>query len=160
MRRSSILLLCLALPLMGCPDEKEVFLPATEDGVSAADSSGEVEAVVDTVIGVDLAEVEDEVAGGPDVPVEPIQCLGTVYPDSGPFDPDNPIYEDEYYTQEQVTKMFAQAKEDNTKAYRAYLAAYLYPELLECAFCYCGCSEPPTNHISALDCFKDIHGFG
>lgn len=180
MKKLSVVLVCCALPLLGCPEAKQDSPATTEDGVAEDSSTEDLEtvALADSSVGVDTVDVSIEltanedagpvpidaapetVDAGPDIPVEPIQCLGTVYPDSGPIDPDNPVYENEYYTQEQVTKMFAQAKADNTKVYRAYLAGLLYPDLLECAFCYCGCASPSFNHVSAVDCFKDMHGFG
>ena len=86
-------------------------------------------------------------------------CLGSIYPDRGVINPDDPQYEDNIYTFEQVRQMFAQAKQENSRAYRAYKAAYTYSHLANCAFCACGCSES-SGHLSAVDCFKDIHGFG
>lgn len=165
MRKISLVLLCCALPLLGCPDDKPAPDPAN-DSVAVADLSvaedvlSHVELTIETDTGSPGDSGLEEVGQVDDTAVEAIVCLGSVYPDQGPIDPDSPVYSDQYYTQEQVTKMFAQAKADNTKAYQAYLAGYKYPDLLECAFCYCGCASPPAEHVSALDCFKDIHGFG
>lgn|GEM_PF-6868320 len=89
-----------------------------------------------------------------------VQCtLGTMYPGVAVIDPDNPVYEDAFNTQAQVEQKFASGKIANSKAYRGYKAAWKYPELLLCAFCACGCEDSP-GHLSAVDCFKDMHGFG
>jgi len=92
-------------------------------------------------------------------PDGPIECFGTVYPGIAPIDPDNPVYSDAEWTQQEVTEAFAEAKAGNTLAYKAYKAAYELGDILECAFCACGC-EPLVGHLSATDCFKDMHGFG
>lgn len=89
---------------------------------------------------------------------EPV-CLGTVYPDGAVINPDDPVYSSETLPQDYVSEKFAEAKAADSKAYRAYLAAYEDgQEVLECAFCACGCAES-DGHISAIDCFKDFHGF-
>lgn len=87
-----------------------------------------------------------------------VSCLGSVYPSRGPIDPDGPDYEESGWTKQDVADAFAEAKTQGTKAFRAYKAAHTYPELLECAFCACGCAST-FGHVSALDCFKDMHGF-
>ncbi len=180
MKSPSIVLMCCLVAAMGCSggDDKPSG-SAGDDTLSAqgdtlpGDLRGEDQLVVpvDTNPGLDTLEISEDIQAAldtttpdtdiaaPDVPVEPIQCLGSVYPDSGPIDPDNPVFSDAYYDQEQVSGMFAQAKADDIKAYKAYKAGHLYPELLECAFCDCGCEGPPSNHVSAVDCFKDMHGF-
>lgn len=105
---------------------------------------------------VDQFAAVDQFAGD----AAPVECtLGTLYPDRAVIDPDNPDYEEEFHSKAEVTQMFAKAKADNTKAYRGYIAAKKYPDLLLCAFCPCGCGDNP-GHLSAVDCFKDFHGFG
>ena len=84
--------------------------------------------------------------------------LGTMYPDAPAIDPDAPVYEDASWTQAEVTAAFAEAKAQNTYAYQAYRAASELGSLLECPFCACGCA-PSIGHRSAIDCFKDMHGF-
>lgn len=136
---------------------QDTQIPETTDtGSSTVDTASKPD---------DVAEAAD-VAGAVDVP-EPadtdpasLVCLGSVYPDSGVIDPDDPKFSDEMYDTAQVKLMFQQAKTANSNAYKAYKAALKYPELLECGFCNCGCAAPPANHISAIDCFKDMHGFG
>lgn len=85
-------------------------------------------------------------------------CLGTVYPDLAVIDPDDPSYADGDHTAEEVRAMFAVERADDTQTYRAYRAAHTWPDLIECAFCACGCATG-LGHVSALDCFKDLHGF-
>jgi hypothetical protein len=86
--------------------------------------------------------------------------LGTIYPNEPLIDPDNPDYEDGSWTTQQVIDAFADAKAQDTQAYRAYRAAFQYSQFLECAFCSCGCDAPSLgNHLSSMDCFKDMHGF-
>ena len=53
---------------------------------------------------------------------------------------------------------FSIAKAEGMDAYKAYKAAFDNAEVLECAFCNCGC-YPEPGHLSATDCFKDMHGF-
>ena len=84
--------------------------------------------------------------------------LGTMYPAKDVIDPDAPKFADANWTQQQVSAAFAQAKTDNTSAYQGYRAARDYKQYLECAFCACGC-YPSIGHLSAIDCFKDMHGF-
>ena len=74
------------------------------------------------------------------------------------LDPDAPVYEDARWTQAEVEAAFAEAAAEDSAAYRAYKAALAYPGLLECAWCACGCADS-DGHLSALDCFKDMHGF-
>ena len=95
---------------------------------------------------------------GDDDAVQPIECLGSVYGDAPSIDPDYPIYDGEDYTQQEVTEAFAEARAQNSYAYQAYRIARDNPELMECAFCSCGCAVT-EGHISAVDCFKDMHGF-
>lgn len=85
--------------------------------------------------------------------------LGTIYPADGVIDPDAPVYSDSTWTQEEVEAAFAAARAENNAYYRGYLAAHKYPEVLECAFCACGCASMSISHLSAVDCFKDMHGF-
>ncbi len=87
------------------------------------------------------------------------ECLGTMYPGIGPIDPDAPVFSDATWTQQEVTAAFLEAKVQNSDAYRAYKAALSLGDILECAFCICGCHES-IGHLSAADCFKDMHGFG
>jgi hypothetical protein len=84
--------------------------------------------------------------------------LGSAFPDKPIIDPDAPVYQDADWTQDEVTQAFAQAKLDYSSAYRAYQAARKNEAYMTCAFCNCGCSEA-SGHLSAIDCFKDMHGF-
>lgn len=86
-------------------------------------------------------------------------CLGTKYPGKGTIDPDNPDFEDALWTKEEVQNKFAAAKAQDLPAYHAYRAASRASAVLECAFCACGCATSDA-HLSAIDCFKDMHGFG
>lgn len=91
---------------------------------------------------------------------QPVVCeLGTMYPTWPPIDPDNPDFEDDVFSKEQVIETFATDKAKNGDAYRAYKAALVHQDVLDCAFCSCGCT-PSIGHLSAIDCFKDMHGFG
>jgi len=85
--------------------------------------------------------------------------LGTIYPTAGVIDPDNPVYSGSDYSQAEVTAAFDEARADDSMAYRAYKAAYTWPDVMECAFCSCGCADMSIDHQSAVDCFKDMHGF-
>lgn len=84
--------------------------------------------------------------------------LGTLYPSAGVIDPDSPVFSDEMHTQADVTDLFAKAKAESSPAYAAYLAARENAGVLGCAFCACGCASS-IGHLSAVDCFKDLHGF-
>lgn len=84
--------------------------------------------------------------------------LGTMYPGVALIDPDAPVFQDGTWSQQQVVDAFAQAKTDNSTAYLGYKAARDYSQHLDCAFCACGC-EGSIGHLSAIDCFKDMHGF-
>jgi hypothetical protein len=84
--------------------------------------------------------------------------LGSMYPNQGVIDPDAPVFEDANWDQAKVSDAFAKAKADGTTAYLAYRAARDYTQHLDCAFCACGCA-PGIGHRSAIDCFKDMHGF-
>ncbi|GMV16146.1 MAG: hypothetical protein AMXMBFR56_43700 [Polyangiaceae bacterium] len=89
----------------------------------------------------------------------PVACeLGTMYPELTVIDPDAPQYSDASWTQADVATLFAKAKTDGSMAYLAYRAARDHSHLLDCAFCSCGCA-PGIGHLSAIDCFKDMHGF-
>ncbi len=88
-----------------------------------------------------------------------ICTLGTIYPGVPVIDPDAPVYSDADWTQEEVEAAFAAAKAEDNIYYRGYLAADKYPDLLECAFCSCGCAKASIHHRSDVDCFKDMHGF-
>jgi hypothetical protein len=46
------------------------------------------------------------------------------------------------------------------KARAAYAAAQKYPEIMNEMYCYCYCSEPPSNHKTLLSCFVEQHGAG
>ncbi len=85
--------------------------------------------------------------------------LGTVYPNRDTIDPDAPDYEEPGWTKPEVAQAFADAKAADDKAYRAYRAAHQYAQFLECPFCACGCAIMDVAHQSAVDCFKDMHGF-
>ena len=84
--------------------------------------------------------------------------LGSSYLDLGVIDPDDPSFEDGDWAEEDVRDAFADARDHDSKTYRAYRAAREHAGLLECAFCSCGCAAS-DGHLSALDCFKDMHGF-
>jgi hypothetical protein len=74
------------------------------------------------------------------------------------IDPDAPVYQDAVWTQPEVDQAFAAAKAQSSSAYRAYRAARDHAEYMPCAFCGCGCASA-AGHASAIDCFKDMHGF-
>lgn len=82
--------------------------------------------------------------------------MGTGYPEANIIDPDAPDYEDASHTTEQVRGLFGDARAADSQAYRAYEAAHANPDVMRCAFCPCGCSA--GGHMSAADCFKDLHG--
>lgn len=125
------------------------------DGASGAADSGHEDHAEGTMDANAMPSMD-----GLDVPAEPIVCdLGTMYPDLPLIDPDNPDYEDAIYSKAQVKEAFAKDKADNGSAYRAYKAALQHQDVLACAFCACGCA-PSIGHLSAIDCFKDMHGFG
>lgn len=84
--------------------------------------------------------------------------LGTAFPDAAVIDPDAPVYSDAGWSQAEVEVAFADAASTNSTVYRAYKAANAHPDYLVCAFCACGCADS-AGHLSALDCFKDMHGF-
>jgi hypothetical protein len=81
-----------------------------------------------------------------------------MYPNLAVIDPDAPQYSDANWTEADVAKLFSQAKIDQDLAYLAYRAARDHADVLDCAFCSCGCA-PSVGHRSAIDCFKDMHGF-
>lgn len=85
--------------------------------------------------------------------------LGSFYADRDVINPDDPVYEDANWSQAEVTEKFAEAKATDAQSYRAYKIAYQYPDLMQCGFCPCGCDRS-LGHLSAVDCFKDMHGFG
>ncbi|MBI2892337.1 MAG: hypothetical protein HYY06_02215 [Deltaproteobacteria bacterium] len=87
-----------------------------------------------------------------------VECLGTAFPDRQVIDPDDPVFSDDQWTQEEVQDAFVQARAEDNAAYRAYRFAHLRPDLVECGFCTCGCDEH-EGHQSNQDCFKDMHGF-
>jgi hypothetical protein len=89
----------------------------------------------------------------------PVTCYDTKYPGVSPIDPDAPNFSDPDHTVDATKALFAKAKADNSAAYRAYKIAHDNPEALQCARCACGCARS-LGHISAVDCFKDLHGFG
>ena len=93
-------------------------------------------------------------AGGASVVCE----LGTMYPGEPLIDPDAPVFDDANWSQAKVSDAFAKAKLDGAKPYLAYKAARDSAKVLDCAFCNCGCA-PGIGHKSAIDCFKDMHGF-
>jgi hypothetical protein len=93
-----------------------------------------------------------------DAPPAP-QCLGTRWPGRQTIDPDNPDFEDQTWSKAQVQGKFAEAKQQGSDAYKAYKAARVHASVLPCAFCACGCATL-EGHESAIDCFKDMHGFG
>lgn len=88
----------------------------------------------------------------------PVECRGTSMPERDVVNPDDPTFSDSNFTNEQVREMFAKSRANNAAAYRSYSAAKANADVLSCAFCSCGCSGP-LRHMSALDCFKDMHGF-
>ncbi|MBW2263456.1 MAG: hypothetical protein JRG91_15935 [Deltaproteobacteria bacterium] len=122
-----------------------------DDAVAETSEDPTAEVAADTTE-EPAADVEDDSPG--------VVCeLGTIYPGGPVIDPDAPIYSDSMWTQEEVEAAFAAAKVENNAFYRGYLAAYKYPEVLECPFCACGCATMSISHLSAVDCFKDMHGF-
>lgn len=126
-------------------------------GCSDSGQSNRLDAEVTLDAAADAEVVQPDMT--PDLePDGPVECFGTIYPGIDPIDPDAPIYSDADWTQEQVTVAFDDAKAGNTLAYRAYKAAYELGDILECAFCACGCASL-VDHVSAMDCFKDMHGF-
>lgn len=145
------LVLAASLTLLSCQSNEG---PAPEDGPAVA-----ADATTSSDVGSSDVGLQPDAATS-DVGVGPVACtLGTVYPNSSVIDPDNPKYSDSKYTAVQVKTEFAQAKQFNSKAYKAYKAAFEHPELMECGFCPCGC-QTLDGHESAIDCFKDMHGFG
>ena len=135
-----------------------------DSGMSAGDIGGATDSAGSDAAADGQGVLLDAGSGASDAMVadadeEPVQCLGTIYPNEGQIDPDKPVYSSEWQTQEETEKAFAQAKADGTNAYKAYKAAFDNPEVLLCAFCPCGCHES-NKHQSAMDCFKDMHGFG
>jgi hypothetical protein len=105
------------------------------------------------------------VACSADPPSDPAQApttlcdYGSVYPNASVIDPDNPVYQDGSWTQQEVIDNFEQAKLLGKDAYPAYRAARDHAQYMECAYCKCGCGGPALGHESAIDCFKDMHGF-
>jgi hypothetical protein len=87
----------------------------------------------------------------------PVECRGSKAPAAPLIDPDNPQFSDETFSNAEVRDKFLRAKNDNTAAYRAYKAALANADVLSCGFCKCGCTS--LGHVSAIDCFKDMHGF-
>jgi hypothetical protein len=86
------------------------------------------------------------------------ECLGSRWPERAVIDPDAPAYSDSTHDAALVTAWFEDAKHADSPAYQAYSSAHRKPELLGCAFCPCGCAAAAA-HRSAVDCFKDLHGF-
>lgn len=86
-------------------------------------------------------------------------CYGSKDAAAALIDPDNPTFADSAITNAEVREKFSRARERNSGAYRAYRAALANADVLSCAFCKCGCAGG-IGHVSALDCFKDMHGFG
>ncbi len=137
-------------------DSAAADIASDDTAASGQDSSG---VPLDVALGDTGGENGDADGENGDADGEDIACMGSVYPDAGLIDPDNPIFESEYRTQDDVTKAFSIAKADGTNAYKAYKAAFENPDVLLCAFCPCGCHNS-SGHQSAIDCFKDLHGFG
>jgi hypothetical protein len=88
----------------------------------------------------------------------PIECRGSRAPEQALIDPDDPTYEDADFSNELVRTMFERSRTSNAAAYRSYRAALENADVLSCAFCACGCAGT-LKHVSAIDCFKDMHGF-
>jgi hypothetical protein len=84
--------------------------------------------------------------------------LGSLYGDAQVIDPDDPVYEDAAFDQAEVEQLFAEARDQGNETYGAYAAAREHAAALEYAFCSCGCAST-IDHLSAVDCFKDMHGF-
>jgi len=89
----------------------------------------------------------------------PVECWASQHPEWKVIDPDNPEYSDATYTAAQVKDIFAKAKASGSDGYRAYKAARDNLEVLACGRCACGCVRS-LGHLNAVDCFKDMHGFG
>ena len=116
-------------------------------GVSAGGSGG-------TATGGVAAGGDSGAAGTPSALCD----LGSMYPTAPLIDPDAPVYQGANWTQQLVDEAFAKAKADQTTAYLGYAAARDHEKYMQCAFCSCGCG-PSIGHLSAIDCFKDMHGF-
>jgi hypothetical protein len=151
-----VVLLALTLALVGCQADTPVEGGA---GGATATSTGGTGGTLSAggTGGSAIGGAGGVSAGGSG----PVVCdLGTIYPNRQLIDPDNPDYEESGWTKQQVIDAFADAKAQNNQAYRAYRAAFQYSEYMECPFCACGCAAPSlSNHLSAIDCFKDMHGF-
>ncbi len=87
-----------------------------------------------------------------------IACYGSKDPAATLIDPDAPTYSDADNPLDDVRARFSKARATNAAAYRAYAAAKKNADVLGCGFCKCGCARS-LGHESALDCFKDMHGF-
>lgn len=139
---------------VGCDGDAEQAAPADEAEVAGAPAS---ENHVHGESPMDGAMYDVQADSEPSK--KPVVCtLGTMYPGLPAIDPDNPDFSDDVFSKEQVIADFAEDKAKNGAAYRAYKAALENQETLECAFCACGCA-PSIGHTSAIDCFKDMHGF-
>ena len=154
-------LLAMLLGIVACPAPTGSGSGDDDDAVATNDDDANDDDAIaddDDAIGNDddIAN-DDDVANDDDT--ASVTCLGSVYgPDVPNIDPDDPIYEDDQYSQEQVTEMFEEAAAANNTAYQAYAISLQYPDVVECAFCACGC-RTSDEHLSAVDCFKDMHGF-
>jgi hypothetical protein len=127
----------------GCSDDSGTADGGGPDGKATADAATADSGGTDSAIKPDTAGVT---------------CLGTLYPGVGVINPDNPDYSDSLWSKTEVKTKFAQAKAQGLQVYKAYKAAYDNADVLYCAFCACGCAGNP-GHLSAVDCFKDMHGF-
>ena len=155
--------------LVGCDNggggaSDDVLDSAQTHDIASDAPADTVSADLNTDTGVDtLAEVDTidtaDLDVNAEVDVEAFFCdLGTMYPNSAVIDPDNPDFEDAQHSRAQVIQTFADAKTADNQAYQAYRAARDYADLLTCPFCACGCADS-IGHLSAIDCFKDMHGF-
>lgn len=141
---------------------------APPDTNTAADTHtvADISTVKDTVQSVDTDQPKDtsepndllslDTESLPDLHAATCK-LGTGFPQLTLINPDNPDYAGDGYTKAQVKTLFADGKAKKSTAYLAYLAAYENADYISCPFCDCGCQA--AGHLSAVDCFKTMHGF-
>lgn len=135
-------------------------------GGAAADAGRDAAVAHDAAVTVDAAPATDaEVPrdAATDAPDERTvaEICGTLtaHADWEVIDPDDPTFSDASWTNDEVRAAFDTARLENTDAYRAYRMAHERPDLMVCGFCPCGCNGS-LGHLSGIDCFKDMHGFG
>lgn len=83
--------------------------------------------------------------------------LGSTYGEAPAIDPAAPAAGADQTPAEEVAAAF-EGLDPTSDAWRAYaFASSPQGGVLECAFCACGCATT-EGHLSAIDCFKDLHG--